>query len=230
MKTRVREAFTPVRAGEQMKREVLLSIRSKRHPVLRRSFVAVALLLALLSFGGYTYYTPVDLLSIDINPSIELEINRYERVIGWNTFDEEAQSIAAESRLRHRGVEEALTSILASRYLSENEEKPLIQLTLASRSPLREERIFETMLRWGAQSSAEVICKRSSLEHVRAAHRSGLSLGKYHSYLLLSEEEELTLEEVREMTMREIHERMQHRGRGPGAAPQERGPHHQNRP
>ena len=41
----------------------------------------------LFSFSGYgLYFTKTSIISIDINPSIELNINRFDRVISINKY------------------------------------------------------------------------------------------------------------------------------------------------
>src|ERR1700674_395384 len=57
-------------------------VRNERN-YLKYLTAAAALFIVFLSGGGaaYAYYTPVATIQVSINPSIELKINRFDRII-----------------------------------------------------------------------------------------------------------------------------------------------------
>ena len=72
---------------------------SYRNPSMRNICAAAASLLLVLGIGagGYKlYYTPVSYLSIEINPSIQLSINIFDRVIGCEYFNNDGKIILEE--------------------------------------------------------------------------------------------------------------------------------------
>ncbi|HHX04416.1 MAG TPA: hypothetical protein GX733_09040 [Tissierellia bacterium] len=220
MKNKIQDAFEPIRAEDSLKRKTIAEISAKKRPVkgvFRRSVVlAMLLLLAVVSFGGYrVYYTPVDVISIDINPSVELNINRFERVISWKSFVPESEDALSGLSLKHRNYEDAVSQVLQSSFiLLESTEVPYVRLTVASGSSQRRQRILtsleETYL---PISSMLVECREGAMENLGEAHRHGMSLGRYSTYLELSgTDQEVTIEEAREMRMLEIRERMQKMG------------------
>ena len=86
MDERIKEAFEQVQAESGLKDRTKAYVSRKtgsyrragtaKYKVLASAFACVALLL----FGGYwLYFTPTVEISIDVNPSIELGVNRFAR-------------------------------------------------------------------------------------------------------------------------------------------------------
>ena len=67
-----------------------------RFPYKRILTTAVCLMVLCFGWAGYNiYYTPITVISVDINPSVELGVNRFDRVISVSAFNSEADEIAA---------------------------------------------------------------------------------------------------------------------------------------
>jgi len=58
------------------------------------------------------YEEPYAYLTVDINPSIELAIDREYKVIGWNTFNIDGESVIRKLQLKGESVDLALTGIM----------------------------------------------------------------------------------------------------------------------
>ena len=102
MKQNIYDAFDAVSCDEALKGQtldyVIKHMRRSRKPVLRRMKWAVSLACLLLFatsvLGGYSlYYTKAAVISIDVNPGIELDINRWGKVVGQNTYGEESETV-----------------------------------------------------------------------------------------------------------------------------------------
>ena len=53
------------------------------------------MLLTVTLWGGtWLYFTPTMEISVDINPSIELGVNRFDRVISVDGYNEDGQALA----------------------------------------------------------------------------------------------------------------------------------------
>lgn len=90
--------------------------------------VAASLLfiISIMSVGGYAYYQhPVNYIDVDINPSLELEINAFNRVIDVTYFNSEAEKLIESDALTGCKTETAVALILqaasANGYISEDE-------------------------------------------------------------------------------------------------------------
>lgn len=77
----------------------------------RKLLVAISSLAAcaLLAFGGYAYYrTPVSYLCLDINPSVELGINAFQRVVRTEAYNEDGFRLLENNECMNLSVEDAV--------------------------------------------------------------------------------------------------------------------------
>jgi len=77
--------------------------------------------------GGYAYYTPEGYVDVDINPSIEISYNRWDKVIEVSGTNEDGQRVLEESgNIKNKGVGNAVKMILEAaedeEFLSEGSE------------------------------------------------------------------------------------------------------------
>ena len=68
----------------------------------------------LLGGGGWLWFTPTASVSVDINPSLELRLNRFSRVVAVEGANADGQALAQELDLRFLDCAAALEAILAS--------------------------------------------------------------------------------------------------------------------
>lgn len=75
----------------------------------------IAIFLIAGSTGAYTYYqTPASFISVDINPSVELGINAFGRVVSVQAYNADGRIILTGLELRGLKVDKAISLILAS--------------------------------------------------------------------------------------------------------------------
>ena len=85
---------------------VITSLRAKI------ALAACAVLIALgIGGGAYVYQTPVAYVGIDINPSIELGVNYFDRVVSAEGDNADGQDILSEINVVGMTYEEALASL-----------------------------------------------------------------------------------------------------------------------
>ncbi len=70
-------------------------INSKQNPTIRRiaSIAAAFILFITSSYAVYGYYTPYGYVNVDINPSVEISYNLYDRVIGLEGLNEDGELV-----------------------------------------------------------------------------------------------------------------------------------------
>lgn len=214
MRDRIKEAFGQVQAEGALKESTLAFLekktrgyaraRSKRRPVY--ACAAACACLALLLLGGrWLYFTPTAEISVDINPSIELQINRFDRVISVNGFNEDGRALSAALDVRFMDYTAAIDRILndgrITQLLSGNE---LMTVTVTSPDEAQSARIYSHVEACMA-GHGNAHCYFASPEEVAPAHDVGLSHGKYRAFLeAQSLDPDLTPEDVQDMTMREL--------------------------
>lgn len=216
MKDRFKEVFDQVQASEELKDRTksFLAKRTRRYTSRAWSnyplLISTAACLLFMVMGGHwLYFTQTAKISVDVNPSIELGINRFDRVISVGAFNEDGRELADALKIRYINYVEAVNQILESEsvaaLLSGDE---VMVITVIGEKERQSVRILS-----GVESCAaghqNTYCYSANAEEVHGAHQMGLSCGKYRVFLELQAlDPDVTPEEIRGMTMREIRERI----------------------
>lgn len=81
---------------------------------LKHLAAVAALFMIFLSGGGvaYAYYTPVATIQVSINPSIELKINRFDKIIKSTPINTDGVTLLQNLQLKNKNVNEALTLVV----------------------------------------------------------------------------------------------------------------------
>jgi len=81
-------------------------------------FIAAASFLVIIiggSSAAYAYYqTPVAYVSLDINPSVELGVNAFGKVVTAEGYNEDGQTVLADTDVKGSTVEDAIQSLILS--------------------------------------------------------------------------------------------------------------------
>ena len=195
--------------------EINIPERNMRSVYRNLSAVAASfLILIMLSSGVYAYYTPYSYVSVDINPSLELYVNRFDKVIGVHAFNEEAQQIIKSSEgIKNKNVDDALEQILGSAedagYLKEYGENT-VMIVVSSGSTKEEKVIAEKMSKTSSavlskiSSDYEVILEKTQIENYKKAKEQNISPGKVILANRFKEAKpEINEEEVKQMPLQQ---------------------------
>ena len=169
-----------------------IALQNHTHDTNRRMrFGAVASFVAgflMLFVGGWkVYITPVGVVSLDVNPSIEYSINIVDRVLDITAVNEDGGAILNamdEQALLYRPVDDAVdATIVALRengYLAETTENDVV-LSASTGDARHAEALAERLQeRVGKQSDLTVYSVPVSSTDVESAHALGTSAGKLH--------------------------------------------------
>ncbi len=171
-------------------------------------YAAVCACFLFMLFGGYwLYFTPIAEISIDINPSIEMSINRFDRVISVSDFNQDGQELSSTLHIKYKNYMDAVKLILNHKtialLLADNE---IMTITVIGPDRQQSAKILSEV-EVCAREHSNTYCYAASSEEVAAAHEMGLSCGKYRAFLELQAlAPNVTPETVGGMTMREIRE------------------------
>jgi len=211
-----KEIFGPIQAEQELKdRTKAFLIKKTQHFTgadearrRHRAYAAACACLLLILLGGrWLYFTPTAGISIDINPSIELGINRFDRVVSVDGFNEDGQELANALDVKHKSYAEAMEQIFhddgITALLSEDE---IMTITVTGLDGRQSAKILSDVeMRTAEQGNT--YCYFAPSEEVAAAHEAGLSCGKYRAFLELQLlDPDITPEAARGMTMRELQE------------------------
>jgi len=217
MENKIHSAFAQVRASERLKESTArylaqqrgrTSVRggpwdaSRRSAGWIRGLAAVCAVLALVMVGGIwrgMVWTPVSYVSVDVNPSVELGLNRFDRVVSATAYNEDGalvlEGLGLEGRPYTDAVEMLLDSEAMASYLPPDAD--------------RQARLLEGVNACAGRLECGSVCYGADTSYVAAAHECGMSLGKYAAWQTLSQYgQTLTEDECRSMTMDELHDRI----------------------
>lgn len=222
MEQRLKEAFEEIQAEDALKNHtkqaVFKAMREGAKPKrrLRRWAPVCALvfccLLALGLGGHHLYYTPTTVVSIDINPSLEMDINRFDRVIALNGYNDDGVALAAELNVKNMNYDDAVDALMANdtinNCLANGEELSIAVVQSDNGDTSQSDAVLNYVSNCTAEhKNAHCYALESDDSQMADAHDAGLSCGKYHAYQeLLAYDPSITPEEVQQMTMREIRE------------------------
>lgn len=179
--------FVQQEAQPGWQKGAVVTWQSRRASKRRWGYLAACCALLLLSAGGYQLYSqPKALVSIDVNPSIELSLNRFDRVVDARAMNPEAYGILNQASVGHERYDQALAAILtaegAAGYL--NDEAQVV-LTVYAENEAR-----QSALLTGAKESTDAalaVYRASPMVEVHEvdelvvseAHGCGVTAGKY---------------------------------------------------
>lgn len=214
MDNRMREAFDQVHASQDLKArtrtQVLQAMEARRTPA-RAVWkpvcaLAACLLVVVLGLGGYhLYFTPTSVISIDINPSLEVDVNRLGRVIALHGYNEDGEEFAASLDVLHQNYQQAVDEILNSDTIVDClNEGGFLSVSVVELSGNQGEEI-STYVSNCTSGHHNVSCSTISTEEAHEAHHLGLSYGRYEIYAQITAyDPDFTPEEANAMSMREL--------------------------
>lgn len=206
-----KKSMMGIQASEQLKRDTLSYVKDQRekrllakpHRSLRMA-AAMACAVFLLFIGGYAVYNhPVSYISIDVNPSVELGINCFGKVVSAEAYNGDGQEILNQSSLKYASYMKAIDELLkleASKgFLAE---KTLLVFTVISD---KSDSVLSDIRSNPSWRGYNVLTYTSDEICMEEAHQQEMSFGKYRAYLeLAGYNSNVTVEDCHDMTMGEI--------------------------
>lgn len=217
MAGKIRKAFDHIKADSQLKESTKQFISEKsidkvilarHHQTLHKKFAIICMAIVLAAgINGYLWIrTPVSYISIDVNPSIELALNRFDRVVSVTAYNTEGKEVIKNLPLKGKIYTSAIDTIVESEimniYLTEESE---LIFTIAAENS-HENGINTGIKNCCGHSGHNSQSVTANTDIVPDAHKNGLSLGKYYAYLqLLQYDNTITIKDCQDMSMSEIH-------------------------
>ncbi|MDE7228938.1 MAG: hypothetical protein K2N56_00530 [Oscillospiraceae bacterium] len=216
MNDKIKAAFNSIRADEGIKSSTQAFIAQKTRNYTARkapkyqkiipAAAAVCLVFALF-IGLKLYFTPTTHINIDINPSLDLGINCFDKVISVSALNDDGKKLMETLDIKYVSYDDAIRRILENKsveaMLSENE---LMTVTVIETNNAQSANILSAV-KDCTNDYNNVHCHSASSAEASAAHELGLSYERYLAYLeLRAVDPNITPEKIRNMTMREIRE------------------------
>jgi len=142
-----------------------------------------------------TNYRAIALISVDINPSIEIKINKNNNVINAMALNEDAKKLPLKT-LKNQPLAEALEELVdmarVEGYIKETEANYILVTSVELRKGAQEEKILTNLIAEGkekieksaieAGEQVEVIAIQSNKETLKQANKENISVGKKELY------------------------------------------------
>lgn len=214
VKHRLQNAFDKIHTEQELKNctmEFLAKATNgynKRKTVSARRWIAAAACFAmflLVGMGYSAYLIPAFAISIDVNPSMELGINRFNKVVSVDTFNEDGYAVMSDIDVYNLNYKDALETILADRdmkeYIVQNQ---FIAVTVFGENEAKNNELLVNVSDC-TSSYANVHCSWGYSKEIAAAHEAGMSCGKYRAFLQLQAlDPAITEEDMQGLTMCQI--------------------------
>ena len=217
MEDRIKAAFDQIHADPKTVRRCKASLRKKsfdygrevqrmRSHRIRYVTCYAALFAVLLSFG--VYRMPTAAIDIDINPSIEIKVNAFDKVVSAKGLNDDGKQVIEAMDVHNLRYTQAIRRILLSnemeQYMDGNE---VVSITVVGGTLEDDEEFIRNVV-----CSASAVTKEENLyyckvdsETAQAAKKAGLSVARYHAMMeLKTHNPNISAEDVLEMSMRQI--------------------------
>ena len=208
---RIKTMFDMINAEEELKQNTIHFLqrdRIKRERKLKyvyRYAAAVAVFAVIVSGAGSygVLNRTVSYISIDINPSVELALNRFDNVVKASAYNDDGSELLKNLDLKGKPYTEAIDDLMEKQeFMSYLKESDRVDFTVVSE---KQEEIIEGIQGCNGYVNNNGYCHGADSDLASEAHKHGFSTGKYRAYMELSEyDETVTEEDRRNMTMRQI--------------------------
>lgn len=248
---KIRDAFDAIHAEDALKERTLEAVRAQaagekdgekdgekrgllaRHgarrqaqvvTLRRRLAVAACLVVALVAAGGWAWLTPTATISVDVNPSVELGINRFDRVVSARGVNDDGRALLSEVDVWGATYDEAVDRLLASSNVSTLlAEGGQAEVTVVDQGDSDQCARLLAGVEACASEHENTHCHGADEDDVSAARDVGLSYGKYRLLLEIQKlDPSVTADDVRDLSMREMLDLLESLG-GSDAADDEAG-------
>lgn len=124
MKSKIKESCNYFYLNKRdLKRKIDEKITNKQKKPIVWKPIVVSLIIILIGLLYYSYNTATSYISIDINPSIVLKANIYDKVIDVDLLNEDAQKLVDETTLKGKSISDA-SDIIIDKAVSKGYIKP----------------------------------------------------------------------------------------------------------
>lgn len=170
----------------------------------RIAAIAACLALVACLIGGVAdFLRPMAYVGIDVNPSVELTLNRFDIVVGTHALNDDGQQALDKAPCIWRTFDTAARDLDDAMRTIAGEDA-VVEVSIDCDNESRYAAL-------AAQSNncfgrnGEAHCNRTSAEERQAAHDSGMGVAKYRAYQALQEAGvDISAEKCASMSMREL--------------------------
>ncbi len=140
-----------------------------------------------IGYGAYSYYTPYSYIDVDINPSVEIVANRYDRILRVEAINDDGAKVLEDQSFKNKpvnfAVEEIIKQASEKGYMKE-EVTNAVMLTVSSKDESKAQEV-EKKVQEAAKDKIEtsgvksdVLVEKVTIERRDEARQMDISPGK----------------------------------------------------
>jgi len=181
------------------------------------SMAAVFALIVGVGVGVYSYNMPYSYVDLEINPSVEITANIFDRIISVKGLNDAGEQLLSQNGIKNRvlqeGIEIIVSSALEQGYLKKDEENAII-ITVSAKDSTKagqlEERIgavaAEKLQSYSVKS--EILVEETTVDQKQeAAKKYGITSGKMNLInKLIEKDPELKIDDLKDKPVKDIME------------------------
>lgn len=179
----------------------------------RRALVALAACLALVAVGAgcfELYRQPTAYVGIDVNPSIELGLNRFGIVVEAEALNDDGRALLDAVSVTNRTYDDALAQLTESAAFAPYvEEGAFVEISVTANDEHQKEELCAKSDAHLESMPCKGSCHEVDEETRQAAADAGMGVGRYRAAVeLMALDPDTTLDECSDLTMRELRDRV----------------------
>ncbi len=178
------------------------------------SIAAIFIFVIGMSLGVYSYYIPYTYIDVDINPSIEITANMYNRILNVEGINEDGKNLINGDIPKYKnlneGIEKILDRAIKEGYIREEYDNA-VMFTVSGKNEVKTKELSEKVQNVAeiriknSNNKSQIIIENVTVEEREEARNLGVSPGK----LILSEKlinlnPEINVDEVIDLPVRDI--------------------------
>ncbi|MCG0276207.1 MAG: anti-sigma factor domain-containing protein [Thermosediminibacteraceae bacterium] len=190
------------------------------------SLAAVFILTVVLAGYCVAFFSPVTYVTMDVNPSVEISLNRFDRVIEVEGLNEDGARIVGDKAYFKSMPAEEVVRILLERAREHNligpdsvvvftisnvrdEKKPQLEKKLEETAKKEMEETGNISIQQQGQENKKILVQQASIKLHNQAKSMGISQGKLLLYEKLKKEDpRVDLERIKKMRVKDILEEL----------------------
>lgn len=204
----------PIESEQQAEEETpsFSAKRGGRHRA-RRALVALAACLALVAVGAgcfELYRQPTAYVGIDVNPSIELGLNRFGIVVEAEALNDDGRALLDAVSVTNLSYDDALAQLTESAAFAPYvEEGAFVEISVTANDEHQKEELCAKSDAHLESMPCKGSCHEVDEETRQAAADAGMGVGRYRAAVeLMTLDPDTTLDECSDLTMRELRDRV----------------------
>ena len=184
-----------------------IKVRRPRGRFRMAAALAACLVLGAFGFSGYSAWADVvAVVGVDVNPSLELSLNRFDRVVEAQGVNEDGEAVLEQVSVVGMEYEEALSRIMAEGVVGAGfSDDDVVSITVVSLDGGDVSGYLATATDAAQGAGCSCTCESATPDEYARASAAGLTVGKYRVFCQLEDlGVEIDEEQVSHMSMREL--------------------------